>query len=120
MDGLGDAVKNQELVSDEKIKGRCSEFVVNGTRHHRLHVMDKLISDEPDRTPRESGKSGNRDRAVAAQHFFNDLQSVANTRIAIRSWLAGNGKFLDDFSALDNLNPRAGLFNDGPGIASNK
>ena len=65
-DGLGHAVKNQQLVGDEKIHDRRAQVVARRARDDRFDVVYKFIADKADRAAGKTGQAGPGNRAESA------------------------------------------------------
>jgi hypothetical protein len=111
-DGLGDAIKDQQLVGDEEIQDRRAQIVRGRAGHDRLDVMNKFVADKPQRPAAETRQPRHGHRPVAPHDFFHHLQPVLDR-------LADNEAF-QHLAIFEQVHPRAGLLDDGAGVAADE
>src|SRR5690242_1190112 len=63
-DGLSDAIKNKQLICDEKIHDGSLQIITRWTRNDRLDIVNEFVADETDCPAGETRQPGNGYRTV--------------------------------------------------------
>ena len=124
-DGLRHAVKNQQLVGDEKNHRGRAQFVPGRARHDRLDVMNEFVADEANRATGEPRQTGQRHGPVFFHHALDDdrpsnRDSILHDPIPDGRSRPSAVKTFNDLAIFDDLDAVTGLPDDGARIAADE
>ena len=106
-----DAIEDEEFIRDEEIHGGGAKIVGERAGDDWFDIMDKLVADKSHRPAGKARERREGDGAVFLENGLDHFEAVANLAIgAIGLWM--DGELLDEFAALDEFDPVAGLADD--------